>query len=217
MKRDCHAVAQSDCAGLVEKQDIDISRRLDRAPTHCQHIPLKHAIHARDADRTEQAADGCRNQANEQRNKNRNRKDGGGINAEWLQRHTHEQENERQRGKQNRQCDFVRRFLTARALDESNHAVEKTAAPLHRNPNDNAVAEHTGATCNRAAVATAFPNHRSGFAGDRGFIDACDSLHHIAIRRNHIARLANDEVVLLQCVHRQDCGFTGDLLLGQIG
>ena len=122
----------------------------------------------------------------------------GGINAERLQRDADEQEDERQRGEQNRQRDFVRRLLTARAFDQSNHAVEKAAALFHRNPNDNAVAQDARAAGDGAAVAAAFANDRSGFAGDGSFIDAGDSFDHIAVRGNHIARLANDEVVLLQ-------------------
>ena len=64
-----------------------------------------------------------------------------GINAERFQRDANEQENERQRREQNRQRDFVRRFLTSRAFDQSNHAVEKTAAFFHRDANDDAIAQ----------------------------------------------------------------------------
>jgi hypothetical protein len=203
MKGDRHAVAQSDCARLVEKQDVDVSGRFDRASAHRKNVALEYAIHARNANGAEQAADSCRNQANQQRNQNRNRELSGGIDPEWLQRYADEQKNERQRGEQNRQRDFVWSFLTARTFHESNHAIEKTAALFHRYPNDNAVAQHTRAASYRAAIAAAFANHRSGFAGDGSFINAGDPFNHIAICGNHVAGLANDEVALLQdwCGH----------------
>ena len=47
------------------------------------------------------------------------------INAEWLQRHADEQEDDRQRRQQNRQRDFVRRFLAVRAFDQRNHRSRK--------------------------------------------------------------------------------------------
>ena len=39
------------------------------------------------------------------------------INAERFQRDAHQEKNERQRGEQNRERDFVRRFLATRAFD----------------------------------------------------------------------------------------------------
>ena len=128
MKRHRHAIAERDRPGFVEEQDIDIAGCFDGAPAHRQHIALKNAIHSGDANRAEQSADGCRNQTNEQRNQNWNGKDRARINAERFQRDADEQKDERQRGEQNRERDFVRRFLTARAFDQRNHAVEKTAA-----------------------------------------------------------------------------------------
>ena len=125
----------------------------------------------------------------------------GGINAERFQRHADEQENERQRGEQNCQRDFVRRFLTVRAFNQRNHAIEKAVAFLHRDANDNAIAQHARAAGDRAAVAAAFANHRRRFAGDGRFIDAGDSFDDIAIRRNDVARFADDEIAFLQ--HRR--------------
>ena len=183
MKRDRHAIAERDRAGFIEQQNIDISGRFDRAPAHRQHIALKHAIHSGDANGAEQSADGCRNQTNQQRDQNRNGKCRAGINAERFQRDADEQKDERQRREQNRERDFVRRFLTTRAFDQRNHAVEKTVAFLHRDANDDAIAQHARAASDRAAVAAAFANDRRRFAGDGGFIDTGDSFNHIAVCR----------------------------------
>ena len=75
MKRRRHAIAQRDRAGLVEQQHIHVARRFHRASAHRQHVALKHAIHAGDADGAEQSADRRRNQADQQRDQNRNGKD----------------------------------------------------------------------------------------------------------------------------------------------
>src|SRR5581483_1843947 len=47
------AIAQRDGAGLVEKKDVYIARRLDGPATHRQHVVLHHSIDARDSDRAE--------------------------------------------------------------------------------------------------------------------------------------------------------------------
>ena len=69
------------------------------------------------------------NQTNQQRDQNWNGKDRAGINAERFQRDADEQKDKRQRREQNRERDFVRRFLASRAFDQRDHAVEK-AVPL---------------------------------------------------------------------------------------
>src|SRR5215469_13616343 len=44
MKSDGHAIAKRDRAGLVEEQNVDVSRGFNCAPAHCENIALKHAI-----------------------------------------------------------------------------------------------------------------------------------------------------------------------------
>ena len=121
-----------------------------------------------------------------------------GVNAERLQRHAHEQENDRQRGQQNRQRDFVRRLLAFRAFDHRNHSVEKAVALLHRDADDDAVADDARAAGDGAAVAAALANDGRRFASDGGFIHAGDAFDHFAVGGNHVTRFADDEVALLQ-------------------
>ena len=61
------AVAERDGAGLVEQQRVDVAGRLDGAARHREHVVLHQAVHAGDADGREQAADGGRDEADEQR------------------------------------------------------------------------------------------------------------------------------------------------------
>ena len=61
------AVAQGDGAGLVEQQHVHIAGRLDRAARGGDDIGLHHAAHAGHADGRQQAGDGGRDQADQQR------------------------------------------------------------------------------------------------------------------------------------------------------
>ena len=67
MKRRRLAVAERDRAGLVEQQHVDVARRLHRAAGSGDDVGLHHAAHAGHADRRQQAADGRRNEAHQQR------------------------------------------------------------------------------------------------------------------------------------------------------
>src|SRR6266511_3007749 len=60
-------VAQRDRAGLVQQQGVDVAGRLDRPAGHGQHVLLHHPVHAGDADRRQQPADGGRDKADQQR------------------------------------------------------------------------------------------------------------------------------------------------------
>ena len=41
MKRDGHAIAERDRAGLIEQQHIHVARGFDRAPAHGEHVALQ--------------------------------------------------------------------------------------------------------------------------------------------------------------------------------
>ena len=71
-------VAERDRSGLVEQQRVDVAGRLDRAARHGEDVLLEQAIDAGDADGAEQAADGRRDEADEQRDQHRDRDRGAG-------------------------------------------------------------------------------------------------------------------------------------------
>ena len=60
------AVAERDRAGLVEQQRVDVAGGLHGAPGHGQHVVPHEAVHAGDADRRQQTADGRGDEADEQ-------------------------------------------------------------------------------------------------------------------------------------------------------
>ena len=101
MKGRGHAIAKRDRSRLVEKQHVYVARGFDGASAHRQHVALEDAVHPGDANGAEQSSDGCRDQTNKQRDQNRNRKYGAGVNTERLERDTDQQKDKGQRREQN--------------------------------------------------------------------------------------------------------------------
>ena len=215
-------IAQRDGAGLVQQQRVDVACGLDRATRHGQHVALHQPVHAGDADRREQRADGRRDQADQQRHHH----DAGdaaaverqgvghagvvglGVDRQRLQGGHREDEDDGQRGQQDVQRDLVRRLLPVGALDEGDHPVDEALAGLLGDPHDDAVGEHGGAAGHRGAVAAGLPDHRCGFAGDRRLIHRGNAFHDVAVARDDLPGLDDHDVALLQRGR-------GDLLLGR--
>ena len=63
----CLAIAEGDRAGLVQEQRVHVAGGFDRPSRHRQYVVLHQPVHAGDADRRQQTADGRGNQADEQR------------------------------------------------------------------------------------------------------------------------------------------------------
>ena len=72
MKRDGHAIAERDGAGLVEQQHVDVAGGFDGAAGGGEDVAPDEPVDAADADGAEQAADGRRDEADEQRNEHGN-------------------------------------------------------------------------------------------------------------------------------------------------
>ena len=79
------AIAERDGAGFIEQQHVDVTGGFHSAAGHGNHVALNQAIHARNADRGEQPADGRGNQADQQRDQHENALRRAGINGEGLQ------------------------------------------------------------------------------------------------------------------------------------
>ena len=123
------AVAERDRPGLVQEQDGDVARRLDRPPAHRQDVALHQPVHPRDPDRREQAADRRRDQADEQRDQDRvadaapRRRCANGCRATQTIRKMIVNFDQ-----QDQQRDLVGRLLTLGALDQGDHAVQERLA-----------------------------------------------------------------------------------------
>ena len=181
------AVAERDRAGLIEQQRVHVARRLHGAARHRQHVALDDAVHARDSDGGEQTADRRGNQADQQRDQHEDRLRRAGINRHGLKRDHGQQEDDRQPGEQDIERDFVRRLLPLGAFDQLDHAIEKGLAGIRRDAHDDFVREHARAAGDRRAVAARFANHRSGLAGDGGFVDRGNAFDHFAVTGNEFS------------------------------
>jgi hypothetical protein len=141
----CLTIAERDRAGLVHQQHIDVAGRFDGTAGGGDHVGLHHAAHAGHADGREQAGDGGRDQADEQRDQHRDadrRAGPGHADAEHRERqqgHDDAQEDDGQRDQQDGQGNFVRRLLTLGVFDHGNHAVDEGFAWIDRDPDDDPV------------------------------------------------------------------------------
>ena len=144
-------VAVGDRAGLVEQDHVDVAGRLDGPAAHGQDVEAGDAVHAGDADGRQQAADGGRDEADEQRHEGHRVDDRAGVGAERPQGHDRQQEDDGQAGQQDRQGDLVGRALSLGALDQGDHPVEERLAGVGGDADDEAVAGQGGAAGDAAA------------------------------------------------------------------
>ncbi len=119
------------------------------------------------------------------------------------QRDADEQEDDRHRGQQNVERDFVGRLLPLGAFDQRNHAVQKRFAGIGGDAHHEPIGEHARAAGDAAAVAAAFADDRGAFAGDGAFVDRGDAFDHFAVAGNQIAGFDEHHVVLAQARRRR--------------
>ena len=215
------AVADGDGAGLVQEQRVDVAGGLDGLARLGDDVGLQGAVHAGDADGRQQAADGGRDQADEQRDERRDGDIGPHIVGEGLERGADDDENEREPGQQDRQRDFVGRLLARGAFDQGDHPVEETLAGPCGDFHENAVGEDLRAARDGAFVAARLADHRGRFARDGAFVDRRQALDDLAVGGDGVARDALEQVALLQFGTADDVrlsvgfdAFGGGLLAG---
>ena len=204
------AVAQRDRSGLVEQQHVDVASGFDRAPRRRHDVRLDHAVHARNADRREQPADRGRNQADEQSHQHGQpdhlplRGTGDCVDRKRQQCGHRDQEDQRQRRQQDRECDLVRCALALGAFHHRDHAVEEAVARVGGNAHDQPVGQHARAAGHRRAIAAGRAHDRGRLAGNRRLVDRGHAVDDVAVARHHLARLDQHHVALAQLarVHR---------------
>ena len=177
---------------------MDVAGSFDRAARHRQHVVLHQPVHAGDADRRQQPADGRRNEAHQQRHQHEERLRRARVDRERLQRDHGDQEDDRQPRQQDVERDLVRRLLPLGALDERDHAVEEGLARIGGHLHADPVREHLRAARHRRAVAARLANDRRRFAGDGAFIDRRDAFDDLAVGGNHLAGRDPDDVALAE-------------------
>ena len=188
MKRRRLAIAERDGSGLVEQQRVHVAGGLDGATRHRQHVVLNQPVHAGNADGRQQAADGCRNQADQQRDQHEHGLRRARIDRERLQGHDGQQEDDGQAGQQNVQRDLVGRLLPLGAFHQGDHAIQEGLAGIRRHLDFDLVGEHARAAGDRGAIAARLANDGRRLAGDGRLVHRSDAFDDLAIRRVRILR-----------------------------
>ena len=196
------AVAERDRARLVEQQGGAVAGGLDGTPGPREHVVLHEAVHAGDADRGEQGADGRRDQAHEQGREHDHVLPGARVDGERLQGDHGDEKDDRQAGEQDVERDLVGGLLPRRPLDERDHAVEEARAGFLRDAHDDLVGEHARAAGDRGAVTARLADHRRRLAGDRRLVHAGDALDHLAVGGDQLAGRDHDHVAERQPARR---------------
>lgn len=148
------AIAHRDRAGLVQEERIHIAGHFDGFAALGENVGPQGAIHAGNTDGRQQRPDRRRNEAYQQCDQRRN------VGAEAAravaeidphvqlgmprhrpQRRRDDEENQGERGQNQRQGDLVGRALADRAFDEGDHAVEKRFAGPRRDLHDDAIGQ----------------------------------------------------------------------------
>ncbi len=186
-KSRCLPIAESDRPRLIEQQSVHVAGSLHRSSRHGKHVVLDQSVHAGDADGGQQAANGRRDEAHQQRNQHEHRLRRTRVNRERLQGHDSQQKDDGQTGQQNIQRNLVGCLLALGAFDQRNHAIEEGLAGIRRYLHLDLVGEHTGSAGHRGAVAPSLTNDGSGFAGDRRLVHRSDPFDDLSVGRDHLA------------------------------
>ena len=110
------------------------------------------------------------------------------------QRGAGQQEDQRELGQQDGQCDLVRRLAARCAFDHRDHAVEEALARIAGDAHDQPVGQHPRAAGDGTAIAAGFADDRCGFTGDRTFVDVAAPFDDFAVAGNLFAGFDQDEM-----------------------
>ena len=190
------AVAEGDRPGLVEEEDVDVARGLDRPPRHREDVVTEDPVHAGDADRREEAADRRRDEADEEGDEDGRRQAAPRVEGERAERDRREEEDDRQPREEDVEGDLVRRLLPLGPLDELDHPVEERPAGLGRDLDDDPVGEDLRPPGDGRAVAAGLADDGGRLARDRRLVDGGDPLDDGPVARDQLLRLDDDEVAL---------------------
>ncbi|KAG1396272.1 hypothetical protein G6F59_013837 [Rhizopus arrhizus] len=161
------AVAEGDGAGLVQQQHVDVAGHLHRLARLGQHVGGQCTVHAGNTNRWQQAADGGRDQAHQQRDQQQRIDLDADRSTDRRQRRHHYQEGERHRRQQQGQRDLVRGLLPVGALPQRDHPVQEAVARFGGHPHDDLVGQHLGAADHAGTVGAGLAQYRCRFAVHR--------------------------------------------------
>ncbi|MCY1173801.1 hypothetical protein D9M73_139770 [compost metagenome] len=197
-------VTEGDGAGLVQQQDVHVPRRFHRTTGLGDHVQAHQTIHTGDTDGRQQAADGGRNQGDQQRHQEHQRQAAVGEVSERLQGDDHQQEDQGQADQQNIERHFVRGFLALGAFDQGDHAVQGRLTGVGGNLHQQPVGHQPRVAGDGRTVATGLANHGGRFTGNRRFVDCRDAFDHLAVTGDHLPGFDAHHIALAQTRGRHD-------------
>ena len=195
------AVADRDGAGLVQEQRIDVAGHLNRLAALGDDVGAQGAIHAGNADGSQQGADGRGDEAYQERDQRRHVRSQAldrlalreevlaqevihvelGIECHRPQGSRDDQKDEREGREHQRQSDLIGRALADGPLHEGDHAIQKRLAGAGGDADDNAVGQDTRAAGHAGAVAAGFADDRGRFTGNGRLVDRGDAFDDFTI------------------------------------
>ena len=204
VKISSQAVAVSDRARLVQDHSVHVAAGFHRLTGHGDDIEAGDTVHAGDTDGGQQAADGSRDQADQQGNQSGDGDLNIVVHRKGIHGDHHDQEDDGQGHQKGVQSDLVGGFLPGGTLYQSDHAVQKAVARLRGDADLQPVRHNGGAAGDGAEVAAALPDHGGGLAGDGGLIHRGDALNDLAVVGNDLAGADQDHIALLQLAGGDD-------------
>ncbi|MNJ19902.1 hypothetical protein D3C77_142260 [compost metagenome] len=202
MQSTATAVAKGNGAGLVEHQHMHVTGRFHCTTGAGDYIQAHQAVHAGNADGRQQAANGSGDQGHQQRHQKHQRQAAAGKVGEGLQGHHDHQEDQREADQQDVQGNFVGGLLALGALDQGDHAVQGRLARVAGDADQQPVGHQPGVAGDRRTIAAGLADHRSGFTGNRRFVDRRNTFEHLAVTGDHLAGHDLDHIVLAQAGRR---------------
>ena len=153
------AVTDGDRAGLVEQERIDIAGDLDGLAALGDQVGRERPVHPGNTDRGEQRANRGGNQTDQKSDQGWNIEHEPEIEGHRVKRRRDDQEDDRERGKHDRERDLVRRLLPRCAFDQGDHLVEKALPWLGGDLDHDPVGEDARAARHSRVVAAGLADH----------------------------------------------------------
>ena len=191
-------VANCDCAGLVEKQRVNIARSFNGAAGFGEDVEAHQSVHARNANGGQQSRDCCGNERHEQSDQYRHCKAAIGELGEGGKRANRDEKDQRQPSQKNRQRDLIRRFLPLRAFHKRNHPVKKALPGGGRHAHLDAVRDDARASSHRRPISPCLADDGCALACNRGFVDAGNTFDHFTIGWHQVTGFDEDDFANLK-------------------
>src|SRR5438309_1070989 len=194
-------LALRDRPGLVEDQDVDVPRRLDRLPRLGHDVRLADAGDPRDPDRGQEPSDRRRHQGDEEGDQDREVDEQPEVVREEQERAAYDEEDRGEPDQEDRQADLARGLRPLRILDEGDHLIEVALPGLRDDRDEDRIRRDLRAADDVAATLLV---RRDRFAGHHRLIDVGLPFLDHPVPRDELARVHAHDVPGIEVPRRDD-------------